>query len=279
MAYCRQCGKEVRESEAFCRHCGAKAGMAAAASGAFGGGASASDDDLAAFIGKNADKYLAKFRLFRQGSTDSFAATWHWPAFLFTFWWSLYRKMYGWAALVLFLGCIPYVGFLSMIAFGVSGNYLYYKHAGKKMLELGAQPLSPVERTAALARSGGVNNIVVVVLPLLLIALIGIVAAIAIPQYHVYRQKAYDVQAKHEIQEACSLGLSVFASHPERMEITPEDILDAGLARTTDVDLVLLDGRKAFFGLSAKHAKGKKLYTTDKNCALNEEEQAQGNVI
>jgi len=279
MAYCRQCGKEVQEGETFCRHCGAKIVSGLPAAGSVREGSSIPEDDLAAFVGKNAEKYLAKFRSFRQDGSDSFAVTWHWPAFFFSFWWSLYRKMYGWAVLVLFLGLIPYLGFLSMIAYGISGNYIYYRHARQKVREITAQPMSPVERSAALARTGGVNKSVVIVVALLLVALIGILVAIAVPQFNRFRQRAFDEQAKHEIQEACSLGLSVFAAHPERSEITPDDILDAGLARTPDIDLLLIDGRKSFFKLSAKHIQGKKMYTTDRNCALSEEETGRGTVI
>lgn len=278
MAYCRHCGKEVNEGEAFCRHCGAK-NAAFPAAGGFRAAGDANEEDLAAFVGKNSDKYLAKFRAFRKDGVDSFAATWHWPAFFLSFWWTLYRKMYGWAALVLVLGCVPYVGFLAMIAFGLSANYLYYLHARKKILEATALPASPVERAAALARAGGVNNVVVIVAPVLLVAFIGIVAAIAIPQFHQYRMRAYDQQAKHEIQDACSRGLSFFAAHPERSELDPEDLLDAGLVRSPEVELMLLDGRRSFFGLSAKHKKGNKLFTTDRECSLSEEDRTRDTVI
>jgi len=279
MAYCKQCGKDVSVGETFCRHCGAKQASAQPGAGEFRAAGEANEEDLAAFVGKNADKYLSKFRAFRQSGMDSFAASWHWPAFFFSFWWALYRKMYGWAALALFLGCVPYLGFLAMIAFGVSANYLYYKHARGKILELSTQPASPMERAATLARTGGVNNVIVVVAPLLLIVVIGIIAAIAIPSFHQYRQRAFEVQAKREIQDACSRGLSFFAAHPERTEINPEDILDAGLVRTPEVELQLLDGRREFFGLSAKHKQGKILYTTDRNCFLSEEDQTRDKVI
>jgi hypothetical protein len=278
MAYCRQCGKEVNEGETFCRHCGAKV-AAVQPGGGFRGATTRNEEDLAAFVGKNADTYLAKFRAFSENGADSFAATWHWPAFFFSFWWTLYRKMYGWAALVLFLGCIPYIGFLAMIAFGVSANYLYYKHARKKILELSTLPASSMERSAALARAGGVNNVALVIVSIVLIVVIGILAAVAIPSFIQYRSKSCDVQAKHEIQDACSRGLSYFAAHPDKTEIAPEDFLDAGLVRSPDVELMLLDGRRGSFGLSAKHKKGEKIYTTDRQCSLSEDEQSKDTVI
>jgi len=270
MAYCKQCGKEVGSSETFCRHCGARISSLTGPRGALSG-ADAGEQDLAVFIGKNAATYLAAFRKFNQNGSDSFTATWHWPAFFLNFWWLLYRKLYVWALVPLLLGCIPYVGLFTSIAFGVSANYIYYRHAKKKLLEVKAQPGSDAERTAALARAGGVNSMVVVAAPLLAVAVLGILAAIAIPQFAAYRQRAYDVTAKHEVQDACARGARVFAEHPEKTELEPDDLLHAGLVRTPDVNLMLLDGRRASFGVSGSHTKGTKVYSTDRECRLTEE--------
>jgi len=184
----------------------------------------------------------------------------------------IYRKMYRWAALVLLLGCVPYVGLLMMIAFGMSGYYLYYRHAKQRVLELKARPGTDVEKAAALARAGGVNNVAVVLVPLVIVALAGILAAIAIPQFAAYRQKAFEEKAKQEVLQACSAGEAFFAGHPERTQVEPEDLLAGGLVHTAEVEMLLLDGRKEHFSISARHAKGKKTYYTDARCDLREEE-------
>jgi len=263
MAYCKQCGKEAGPAETFCRHCGARLSSLV--------GSGSGDQDLAVFIGKNSGIYLDAFRKFNQNGADSFTATWHWPAFFLSFWWLLYRKLYLWALVPLLLGCVPYVGLFAPFAFGMSAKYLYYQHAKKKLLEVNALHASEAERTAALARAGGVNSMVVVAAPLLAIAVIGILAAIAIPQFAAYRQKAYDVTAKREVQDACARGAKVFAEHPEKTELEPDDLLHAGLVRTPEVDLMLLDGRRESFGVSGSHQKGTKLYITDRECRLTEE--------
>lgn len=273
MAFCKHCGKEVGAAETFCRYCGARLSFSQTGQQGPFPGAAPNSEDLAVFIGKNSDAYLTKFRKFSEGGSDSFAATWHWPAFFFSFWWMLYRKLYPWAALVLFLGCVPYVGFLAMIAFGLSANYIYYLHAKKKLLEVKALHSSEVERAAAIARAGGVNNAVVVIAPLLIVAVIGIMAAIAVPQFVKYRQRAFDAMAKQEIQDACTRGVKIFSDQPEKMEIEPDDLLYAGLVRSPKVELMLLDGRRESFGLSARHLESKKVYITDRECRLTEEIQ------
>jgi len=269
MPNCTECGAETKTGESFCRQCGARLGDGAAGPAT----TSVTENDLAIFVGKNTDKYLGAFRKFTGNGEDSFAATWHWPAFFFSFWWLLYRKMYVWLLVFLLLGCIPFAGLLAMVGFGISANYLYYKHAKKKIAALKAQTSSEADRAAAIARAGGVNNVAIVLVALVFVAITGILAAIAIPQFAQYRQKAADQQAKHEIQDACSRGAAIFAQHPEKMEIEPDELLYEGLVRTPDVEMMLLDGRRDTFSISAKHKNGTKEYFTDRQCNLREKRQ------
>ena len=274
MTYCRQCGKEAHEGETFCRHCGAKLLPAQAVPSGASSSPNAGEEDLAVFIGKNSDRYLAKFRNFTGKGEDSFGVTWHWPAFFVPFFWMLYRKLYAWAVLAFFLGWLPYIGLISHVVFGMTANYLYYRSARKKLSELKARPSSEIQRAADLARAGGVNNAAVVVAVVLIsISMIGILAAIAIPQFSAYRQKTLDMKAKHEVQDACSRCIAVFSAHPEKTTIIPDDLLSTGFSPSPDVDLMLLDGRKETFGLSARHVQSKKVYSTDQACRLTEELQ------
>jgi hypothetical protein len=106
------------------------------------------EEELSAFIGRNAQKYLLKFRKFSADGFDRFSATWHWPAFLVGFWWLLYRKMYLWALGYFILLIIPYVNIAAWITLAVSGNYLYYRHAK-----------SEIERVKTLQPSGDILKI------------------------------------------------------------------------------------------------------------------------
>jgi Tfp pilus assembly protein PilE len=264
MAFCASCGKELAAGETFCSKCGARQ----TAGGGGGGG-----DDLAVFVGGNAEKYLTKFRKFSVNGQDVFAATWHWPALLFGFFWFLYRKMYLWALLAFILGMIPYVNFAAAIFFGIRGNYMYYQHAKKKLAELQATlPPSGAQRTAMIAKKGGVN-VIAIVLPIVLFVF-AILAAIAIPQFFAYKQKALDFKARAELQDACNRGAALFASDPGLRKITSQDLANTGFASSQDVELNLLDGARETFSMSARHVRGTRVYTTDAQCTVTEESVA-----
>ena len=142
------------------------------------------EKDFADFIGDKAERYFRKFRNFSIRDPKKFAASWNWPAFLFAYVWMAYRKMYAWAAcaaaiiLLYFTGLfllsflisyIPYsvreflshtiVPFLMLIgvalpaiAFGVAGNYVYFRFCRKKIIEW-----KNTDRSISLAKRGGVN--------------------------------------------------------------------------------------------------------------------------
>ena len=98
MAYCNKCGKEVIEGSSFCQNCGERLVYSTSINQS-PSTISLTDEDYTTFIGKNADKYLTKFKKFNVSGVDNFSATWHWPAFFVGFWWMLYRKLYLWALL------------------------------------------------------------------------------------------------------------------------------------------------------------------------------------
>ncbi len=275
MPYCTKCGKEVAEGSSFCQSCGEKLSAPQGSMRSASLSSVITDEDFATFIGKNAEKYLTKFTKFNADGVDSFEATWHWPAFFVPFFWMLYRKLYLWALLTFVLGIIPYFGFFAMIAFGLTGTYIYYKHAKKKLLELkGLHPSSDVQRAIEIACAGGVNNVAIVVAPLVLIAVVGILAAIAIPQYAAYRQKAFDARAKSDIQQACSEASSIFIETPETT-ITQPALEERGFKPSPDVQLVINDGTRPSFNMTASHDKGNMIYSADINCNISEKVKAR----
>ena len=275
-----KCGKEANTDEAFCRYCGVRLAEAERSSrtGAPQPPVSAvthdviSEEELATFIGKNADRYLVKFRKFTALGRGSFVMTWHWPAFFFGSFWMLYRKLYLWAFVALAVGFIPGVGILALFVLGLTGNYLYFTAARSRIQGIQAQQaLSPVERAAAIARAGGTNSTAIFLVPLFAVMVLGIIAAIAIPSFVSYRQRSYDVQARTEVQDACRRLADIFVKEPGLAEVTPEDLLNTGFSPSPDIEMMLLDGRRETFGLSAQHREGKKTYITDAACLVREE--------
>ncbi len=99
-----------------------------------------SEDVIRAFVGKNSDYYLNKWRL--MAATGS-KTSWNWAAFSFVTLWMAYRKMYLYAFITMVisvLNFIPIIGFIfSLIIWfgvGIFGNYLYGKFTYEKLTAL-----------------------------------------------------------------------------------------------------------------------------------------------
>ena len=93
---------------------------------------------------------------------------------------------------------------------------------------------------------------------MIVIAIIGILAAIAIPQFISYRQKGYNTQAKAELKSFYTACQAYFADSP-----TTEDCTLALVSETfTPSDAVVIkpaDGQ-TMVGTTAVHNAGTKLY-------------------
>lgn len=128
--YCTKCGYANPPDASFCGKCGLPlmAGAAAAdvatipqglmplplQAESFPEQAGAVDEEAwRALIGKNAHYYLPRFKTILAGGV---APRWHWPAFFVTWYWLLYRKMWGLALLYLIA---PYV--IGLVAGAVAG--------------------------------------------------------------------------------------------------------------------------------------------------------------
>lgn len=126
---CPRCASVNPQEALYCNKCGEQLKAAAAPS---------LIAELALwrqFIGPRADAYLERFRIFREGTEERFAPTWHWPAFGLGWLWYLYRKMYLHAAVFLFGGLLPMAlgaGLAGVVIWNLSAavlaNYLYYMH-------------------------------------------------------------------------------------------------------------------------------------------------------
>lgn len=128
------------------------------------------DDELwRAFIGPNADRYLEQFKKFAFTGSPRFNLTWNWMAFLFTFLWFLYRKMYLYA-FVYAVG--PSVSFLMTgdVAVGIvwqtmaaiSANYIFYWHVKDELAEIKQRPWpSRGLQERAIKEAGGVQPYVI----------------------------------------------------------------------------------------------------------------------
>jgi hypothetical protein len=173
MSFCRRCGKFIDPESNFCPFCGGKI-TPPSADPSLG---MIYEEDFREFLGRNADTYIRKFRNFSSSGANSFAFTWNWSAFFLGFIWMLYRKMYLWALAAFFIAFTPVAFPLTMIGWGIAGNYIYFLHARRKILEYKSRR-SPTPMALNLKDLGGVNHWVwligiLLILILLIIGLMG----------------------------------------------------------------------------------------------------------
>ena len=211
------------------------------------------DDLLAAYVGpKNASYYAQKFAKFAAGGG---VLSWHWPAFFLTSFWVLYRKMWMWAA-IYWLG-IPIAVTVAEIALGIAidpavaslatwvaylvimflvapliANFLYFKHAEAKVAKVGSSSMSAAQQAVELDRIGGTSKIVYVIGPLVVIFLVGVISAIAIPAYQDYTIRA-------QVSEGLSLAggpKAAITESYERFQELPADNAAAGLVEPHEIN-------------------------------------------
>lgn len=180
--------------------------------------------DLAAWqavIGpRNQAYYLSRFERTSRGEGG---ARWHWPALLITWYWLVYRKMWAWSLLYMvlpFLLLLPFgllaallgthraadaIPMLYLAALYVAppllANGAYYRHCRKLMAAQLARGGSREQYLAQLEARGGTSNLAVAVIgALLLVSMIGMLAAIALPAYQDYVKRARGSQTVQQPQ-------------------------------------------------------------------------------
>ena len=178
--FCSHCGKEIPEWGNYCPNCGQKilSGLSRA---------SAIEGDFRDYIGPKAESYLRKFKKFQATATDGFALTWHWPVFIFGFWWFLYRKLYVWALVALGLWLIPHLALPAWFVWGTVANYLYFRQAQRKIGEYRSR-LNSALPAGTLTEIGGVNRWVWVLAVLFAVLIIAAIILGGVFLYQLFRE-------------------------------------------------------------------------------------------
>ena len=105
---------------------------------------------------------------------------------------------------------------------------------------------------------------------MIVIAIIGILAAIAIPQFTSYRLKGYNTHAKGELKGAYTACQAYFADHRDINACDLPTI--SGLFQKSDaVDINVINQTQSAWSVTAKHtASGTTTYTIDGNGRITE---------
>jgi Tfp pilus assembly protein PilE len=241
--FCSKCGTQQDDSAKVCTQCNYALSPISEAEPEL-----TQDEMYQAVIGhKNQAYYLNHFSKFDADGKSS--VTWHWPALFIPFYWLLYRKM--WPQAILYF-VSPYIGlFVIGIAAAILGdsaatmigilylifvvalfifpamfaNALYYKHCKNEIVRATARKFDKQRTLAELIGNGGTSGAaLIVVLIFGFIAIIGILAAIAIPAYQDYTIKARLVQTYTIEQEAARTVDTYYNQH----HTLPANLAEAG---------------------------------------------------
>lgn len=216
--FCTRCGLRNAADAQFCFACGHALGPVPETAGDSAPQAARTDtleQMYAAAVGyRRVAFYLPRFRGFDAGGRS---LSWNWPAFFVSFYWLLYRKLWGWAALYFFgplaagiveafITALPGAGAATgliwlpysiaiWIVLPASANWIYYRRVQTLIADTAAFTGDHSARLQLLAARGGTSNAVVVIIVILAtVFVLGVIAAVAIPAYQDYALRAVVVR-------------------------------------------------------------------------------------
>jgi type IV pilus assembly protein PilA len=102
---------------------------------------------------------------------------------------------------------------------------------------------------------------------MIVIAIIGILAAIAIPQFSAYKTRGYNAASKADLKNAYTAAQAYFSDHPAD-SVNTASLQAYGYTPTANVSVTVGTATQAALSLTAKHATGDTTYTLDSSGAI-----------
>lgn len=196
-----------------------------------------------AFVGdEKAHHYLPVFGRFDEAGRAG--VSWHWPAFFFTLFWLLRRKLWGYAAGYFFLpGLLSVLLSVVDVAIGANGllatpaaililvavwvlpplfaHALYYRRTNAAIAQVRRASPDEAAQLGMLRMMGGTSWAALLVL---LVPLLGILAAIALPAYQDYVMRAKVAQLGQQVKvvaEAAAMQRESLGHWPDELAQIP----------------------------------------------------------
>ena len=95
---------------------------------------------------------------------------------------------------------------------------------------------------------------------MIVVAIIAILAAIAIPQFTSYRIRGYNATARADVKNAYTAAQAYFSDWPTAT-VSVARLQGAGYTQSTGVTLTVADGSMGGLSLTAVHGSGDRTYT------------------
>lgn len=93
-------------------------------------------------------------------------------------------------------------------------------------------------------------------------AIVGVLAAVAVPNYVSYRKRAYNTNARQDAKNSFSATQAYFNDHPEASLSTVSTLYSYGFRQASDVT-VLISGSQSALEITTYHASGDKTFSVN----------------
>lgn len=97
---------------------------------------------------------------------------------------------------------------------------------------------------------------------MIVVAIIAILAAIAIPQFQAYRVRGYNTAARADVKNAFTAAQAYFSDRPGAT-ITETELTAGGYMASANVTVAVGNGTQSGLSLTSSHSQGDKTYTVN----------------